>query len=425
MKKIGESLPEFDKENLPEKQPASKPVRIDKNLQKELFPSSHDGIVYNERNIEAISHFLFPHSRAHGIEDVRTLETNDDGAISVHSVRGKWHYTHSVGLTMLACMKWFQEHPRPDGIFSAHFSDICRLRGLNPRNSGNRQKIKKELEALSAVLQEWKYSFDKNGHPVSLRHFSFFTQYGYDGSDKGKSDNFNRKFTAKWHPVIVASLLRGYINPTAYDTLMKIKNDMAGSWFRYIDSKISVSNRKTMNHNSPLVLKILGNTGIRYSKPHNRKQVLETLKKHCHGAKLSSGDLYQIKIKRTADGKDFKLVSWTKKDSFSIPTKPRFKVVNRDKDLVNYLADLIVEVAGEDNNMQWYRKISRHYPQQMIHTAISEFRDATHRKNIAHRGKFFTSVLHGLAHRSGVEWIGKECNELCSLRPENQLDLSV
>lgn len=433
MKKIGDIVPEFEQNTEGNSTTPFDVVRIDQNLQTDLFPSGHDGIVYNERNIEAFTYFLFPHARAEGIKGVRKLELEDGKTISIFPAMGKGHYTHSVGLTMMACMKFFQDNPRPDGVFEAHFSDIIRLLGKNPKNGSSIRDVKAHLEILSDTTQDWKRSFHQEGAPTSsLRKFRFFTQYGYDPSEKGKGDNrnFNRKFVAKWHPVIRDNLLRNYINPVAYDSLLRIKNDLAGAWFRYIDTMLSPSDRKVTNHTSQKVVDLLQMKSVRLRKPANRRKVLETIIKHCHGTKLSSGELYQAKVKRTANGKDFKLVSWKKKAGFSLPTRPNFRIVNTDQNVVDSLTIEIVELTGEKTSEKWFRKLCKAYSENIIRQAISMYKDATHKQNIANKGAYFTTTVHIAMHnveqhsKKGYEWIGEGgCDQHCSYRPENNLDL--
>lgn len=384
-----------------------------------------DDIIFNEKNLEAWAHLLFPHAKTKGLTKTRTVNIGSS-QIAITPLAGSKAYTHRTYMTLLAVFLMWYRNPNPDGEVEGHLNDIVRIKKQSTKSPKNRDSVYEDLDCLSGTATDWIRSFDINGKPMSLERVHLLCSFEYQkGVSEKDGSSFNRKFKCKIYPEILARLKEKKINPIAYESLLNINRDMAGIYFRYIDSKIALkSDGKPWEWNSFIFFKELGfMENPRYKEKAYRKIAVTKIAKEINGKHLSSGATLRASVHETADKKDIKIRHFVEQPTFTFNNKKSYPIVNKDADLVSYLADEIADVVGQkDTAMKWYRKIAQHYDQTLIFRALGLFKEAkeTNRTPIETEGGLFSYFVHRLAHEMGYDWIG-ECTATCELRPENQL----
>ncbi|WP_419799633.1 MAG: hypothetical protein ACNI26_08335 [Terasakiella sp.] len=144
---------------------------------------------------------------------------------------------------------------------------------------------------------------------------------------------------------------------------------------------------------------------------------MEKLQSQLNGLELSTLQKLSFEIRESADGADWKCVC--KANGERGKTKPSLPVANKDDDYQAYLADEIGKVVGAmKENRDLYMCFARFYSDNMIFRALGEFKELkAGKQDIKSRQKYFTAIMHRLAHSVGKDWI-KPCGAECSLRPK-------
>lgn len=384
--------------------------------QRDLFPRPSEGIVFNGRNLERMAHQIFPHSRAQGVkDDVREIQVGE-GFIRIKAIPSTGHYTHKVQETLLACLKQWQHNANFEGEIWVTMSDLCRLKGLKPTGE-NIVLVKKHLNILYDTVQDWIRSYDVNGQPTDMMKFRFLSEFSYtDGTKRGDVSNFDKKVYLRFHSLLTADMVAGNINPVAMATLLSIKNEMAASWFKYTDTRITQNHVGRISGRSMIGKLMLSEK--RYSRPSRRYELLNTLRDHCHGRTLSDGRTYQCFIEKTADGKDYMLVERAGEEIVRFKPRRQVPVVNHDDIQVQVLAQDILDVVGNTQNIQWYRFIARHCSQNTVYRALSEYKESVRVTTPISPGAYFTKILRVILESMGEKWIANDTDN-----PSSQKDL--
>jgi len=83
-----------------------------------------------------------------------------------------------------------------------------------------------------------------------------------------------------------------------------------------------------------------------------------------------------------------------------------------------YLSQLILEVCHDRQSLGWYRKVVRLLPEQVVHEALSQVKEAQQLGRIRERpGAMFTDLIKRKAVELGIEF-GREIRNEESKVPE-------
>jgi len=232
----------------------------------------------------------------------RTADGKETGVLTTHHFK-----------LYLALLELWEKAGRPVDS-RVHFTVLRILKQLGITDSGsNYETIKRRLMNLSQIPLTFIDSFylsDRESFsslkPFQILSYLDIYERRYNTKEKGQITRGYGEF--RFHDNILISLINNYSHPLRLDVITGFKKhrDMAILLYTYLDrqlafkSKYEVGLEKLFDHLD------LSQIQIRY--PAARKQKIEPVLDEIRGKELSTGILSHAQIRKTADGKDYKLV---------------------------------------------------------------------------------------------------------------------
>lgn len=274
------------------------------------------------------------------------------------------------------------------------------------------QQFQREIKNLTGVRYTWEWAFadDRKNVLQLVEDMHILSGSAYLRKDiRLKEQKFEVLHRVQFHDLILKNLLAGRTKPVELETFLSISNGAAASLYMRLDL-ILADKTHYERRSAKLFEKDLALTSERYKKRYLRKAKLKELITQLDGKNISTG-LLQLSLAETADQTDWKLVAR------KVPHRQKVIPAESTKpmSLINDLVSEIYNTVGQGDRMRLWESLARTYPENLIRQAVSEFRvDAP--ENLTHAGKFFTAIVHRLAHQRGLPWI-KECGDNCKHRP--------
>lgn len=166
--------------------------------------------------------------------------------------------------------------------------------------------IYKALERLKVIPIIWEDSFyqkESNTTERMVRYFNILDELVI--FERRAGDQLYLAFSSfKLNNRIISNLLNNHTKPLYLDEIVKFKKEISVLLYRYIDLVMADKNyfeRRTQALFSDLELS-------EYKYPSKRKQLLSPVLEELEGAELSTGMISHANLKKTTDGKDWKVV---------------------------------------------------------------------------------------------------------------------
>jgi hypothetical protein len=383
-----------------------------------------DKLVRPELNTSKFADFIFPPSHANNLYKSRSKEWNitlPDGtegraSLKVSPPEGIKSPTHQTYKILLALFDLWHKKRSADGTLTCSLRDICSR--LHIKMTGKAaQAVVKELDVIRGAYLSWKFSFTNNrGEGQSLRPMNILEDFQYDEWTP-KEERFKSRVSIKFNKNIQRNLEANKTKPINLSVLRSIKGEIASVLYTRLD--IILSTRDRYERNTKGVFSDLQIDSEKYRYPSRRKAKLTPIVKELNGKRLSTGHVLSLSLEKTVDHKDWKIVCT--RGSMQIPREAVRSIspVN-ETDLAEYLAEEIGAVVGDlETHRKLYTMFARYYNQNLIYRAIGEYKE-TATADVHYPRRFFTAIVHRLAHEQGKEWI-KPCGKDCKHRPENRL----
>ncbi len=204
--------------------------------------------------------------------------------------------------------------------------------------------------------------------------------------------------------------------PVNWTTRKSIKTQIAKTYYNRLDN-ILAQNTIYIRTGKNLVTDLLL-TPSRYKFKSQRKELVEKLRTNLDKKRLSNLKIIQATIEETVDKKDYKIIFKSINDKKIKQYKCKLPIINKDKDVIEYLVDHIGSNIGmEKENRGLYITFAKHYSENLIFRAVAEFKEliSINPKKYKDKQKYFTSIVHTTAHKMGREWI-LPCDKNCHLR---------
>lgn len=381
-----------------------------------------DKLVRPELNTSKFADFIFPPSHANNLYKSRTKEWNiflPDGIkgsafLRVSPPEGFKSPTHQTYKVLLALFDLWHEKRSADGSLTCSLRDIANI--LHLKMDGRlAPALVKEMDILREASVTWKFSFiNDKGEGQSLRPMNILDDFQYDEWTP-KAEKFKSRVYIKFNKNIQRNLEANKTKPINLSVLRAIKGEIASVLYTRLD--IILSTRDRYERNTKGVFSDLQLDSEKYRYPSRRKAKLIPIVNELDGKRLSTGHILSLSLERTVDHKDWKLVCT--RGSMQIDRKTARSIPSTNEPgLAEYLAEEIGAVVGDlKTHRQLYTTLARFYNQNIIYRAIGEYKEAA-TSDVRYPRRFFTAIVHRLAHEQGKEWI-KPCGIDCKHRPEN------
>jgi hypothetical protein len=212
--------------------------------------------------------------------------------------------------TYYALIEHHQANRRPDNV--AYFS----LRGLAKslaKKWGSRtiETLTDSLTRLRANTIVWQNSYHDSETGKTHETLDFFNIVTdlkiVTTKQNGHTTRAEGYF--KLNDSIIANLDRNHTKPVLLDVVLGFKSEVAQILYTQIDRILS-RDISTYEKRTKELFEDLGLEGKKYAYPGGRKQLLEPAIAELESAPLSNGaTIASVKLEKTADGKDYKLVA--------------------------------------------------------------------------------------------------------------------
>lgn len=387
-------------------------------------------VIRPEANLEKWQSFIFPHPKAAGLADERVHsydvklpdERDVKASISVNPANGKTSTTSRSYDVYLAIVAIWDDRGLPEEPFLTSIREILKMMTV-PLNGKWFRIVEEELERLYTTTFKWRFAFHGDKKHESVAHQQILETYDYtsfqDRADQ--SDKFDRVLRIRLDAKLRNNHRNKRTNPILWSERKSITSSIAKVLYGRLDTFLY--RRGTYERRAERLVDDLFLTKSRYKYVSQRKILLEKLKQQLDGRWLSTQRRLKISIQETSDQKDLKLVckSINVKE---ISVHNNLPVVNKNKDHIKYLVDLIIEgVGGDRENYRLYEVFSTYYSEQMIRRALGEYKESSEylkSQDELSRKKHFTVTMHRIAHDVGRSWI-KNCKDDCKYRKKNSL----
>lgn len=317
-RRSGEYLKSFFKRYKEESYPHLPPSGPEKDL---VIKESQKAIVRSELNLERNAIFTVSTYKGDSREIV-SQEKTEGGIIERKIIVGKTKEGMETGvLTIthfkiyLALIELWQKAGRPvqEPVFFSIHQLIKRL-GLT-KSGRTYDQIKRGLYGLRQIPIEFIHSFYSNmGNFRSLEPFTILNHLKiFEKDAEGHAEfQFDR-----W---IAESVLQDYVHPLRLDviTSFKRKKDLAILLYTYLDRNLAFRMKFEIGLTRLFETLDLSQNYVRY--PSDRKRMIEPVLDELRGTALSTGTLSYLKVGRTKDGQDYKLIC-RKKHPTELPDK--------------------------------------------------------------------------------------------------------
>ncbi len=388
-------------------------------------------IIRPEENLERWSNFIFPHARTRGLEEIRVKSWDialADGreataSISIQPAVGEKGYTYKAYDVYLALVAIWNNKGQPDDPFNTSLREIARRMDV-PENGHWMKIINEELSTLYKTTLTWTLSFKADKERLTVKNQHVLETYDFSTLEERAelTNRFEQVCTVRFDQKIRNNLRELRTIPVNWTARKSITSPIAKVLYNRLDNILS---KHSYYERTALFLVLdLSLTESRYKYKSQRKQLLNTIVKQLNGKRLSNLSILVVSLEETADKKDWKLVVKTRSDKKE--RKPTYKlpIINKDPDEREMIIERIGSIVGDlDKNYKLYNVFSLYYSINIINRSLGEFKELTSiNKSIKNKSKYFTSVLHAIAHKMGREWI-KDCGPECKYRPNNNIDL--
>jgi hypothetical protein len=393
-------------------------------------------IARGDVNLKRFGNFIFPHHRTKNLNRRREFispVTLDNGRTATQRiviepvVDGRAYTTFTQRVYYALVLLWY-ERGTPDGWVRFSFRELARKLNIKESSWGGSivTRLRRELDSLRKTNIDWFLSFESAEKQRSTeRGFHILEEYEADSREQKLADGrtaFEIDCAVRFNARILSNLQTVKTAPLNFTALLSIKSSVAEMFYVRIDSILAQRPSYELTSIKALRELELEDSAEYVRNTSKRKQLLERIARDIDRKPLSTGDIVIAHVERTADGSDWKIVCRRERatEQDLQPDRTTLPVVNKDKDYVAYLADEMANGVGyREENAELYKKLARHYPDNLLFQAISEFK-ADRPSSLKNPGGFFIDLLHRLVHKHGREWI-KDCGPDCSRRPGNSL----
>lgn len=403
--------------------------------QQTLLPTSKEelrNIVASEANYDRWSNFLFPHTKAKGLDDKRSKEVTFTtkqgdmitGLIEIRPDVGGRCFTTTTYDVLLALMKLWRNRKMPDEPIKVTLREIARELDLKV-NGRVTAMIADELRRLSRNTITWQFVFRTyDNETTTLEDQRILDTFRYTEKKARLAGMDYEPFVlVRFSEHIRKNCRENVTIPVNLSARKSIRSSVAKCVYSRIDNILI--KQRTQENTASYIVEHFELNKSRYKHKSRRRELCEQIAKSLNGVETSRPGIFlQVTVAETSNKDDWKCIFTTNSDEDLPETATpvlRLEVVNNEADQQFLIEEMGRVVGAVRENERLYQRFAMHYSMDHIHRALGEYRELIERNpNISNKPAYFTSLMHSVAHRLGLEWI-KPCDANCKYRPENQL----
>lgn len=295
----------------------------------------------------------------------------------------------------LALLELWDKAGRPV-LEPVHFTILRVLKRLGMKDSGEEyRRLKRWLRDLRQIPISFIQSFyiPKKGEYRDLSDITILNHLRiYERKEIGRQKKIRGYGEFRFDDYIIEGLINNYVHPLRLDVIKSFKKhkDLAILLYTFIDRNLAFKDEFEIGLERLFEILDLSQKHVR--KPYDRKKVLDPVVKELQGKELSIGVLSYIRILKTMNDKDYKLVCHK---------KPFFPP--KDNGKKEALVQEMIEVLGDEKSRAFYQLVAEKCPEDLIYRCLSEVKDSyltgSLKKN---KGAYFIFLIKKYVRERGI-----------------------
>lgn len=408
-------------------------IILSKTTQLELFEPTE--IVRPDVNIGKWSGWIFASPWAKDLSSGKehVWDTVYEGhevraSLMIRPINGRKRPTTTSYRVFLALIQLWEASGKPeDGVINFSARQLAHMLEYKSFNSDTAQRLHEHLDILSNTSLSWTFSFEtEDGVSEQYSDMNLLESQAYKDQRFFKGDKaFQRRQSVRLNRDLVLNMLAGKTKPINYKEFISIRNDSSANLYTLLDIYLS-KKRHWQRRARALIYDDLEFSGVRYEQRRLRHAKLKEFVAELDGKDLLNGKL-KLKIEKTVDGEDYKLVA---EKIPRITKRKRIppKLANPETD-IQYIVDDIVMGLNDafgsrvpKDSKKTFAVLARWYDRNLLFQALSVVKADMRGKIKKSPIKAFMYQVHVMAHERKLPWI-RDCGSNCRYLPESRESL--
>jgi len=319
-----------------------------------------------------------------------------------------------------ALVKLWEEagRPGPDESVSFSLHEVGKILGIAWSGRTHRE-IKESLLRLRGLPITWISAFYRKDTDTTEELLELFTILSelkiYERRKGGKLQAGYSQF--RFNERLVLNLLGNYTKPLYLNVILNLEKEVSVLLYLHLDL-VMADKTHYARRTGELIAELDLSGDYRY--PSYRRRVLEPALKELEGVELSTGKLTYAKLQKLPGGQDWKAVF--KKEPRPLAgeshrarreplpsagrrrTRQRASVPEKDLFEIEALVNEMIAVTEDPKSRQFYTKVARRCPADLIYRVLSEVKEEWHEGLIrTTKGAVFTDKLKRYCKERGIE----------------------
>lgn len=261
-----------------------------------------------DRNLEKWPLWTPSKSRSEGENaPARVIQRNDNHRVTIRPAAGLGDLNTEDQRTLAGLFRIWDLRGRPVGKIPFTLRELSRV--LKKKWGGETYKgLQQSLLRLRSTTIEWKSAYvDGEFNEALNKVYPFNILADLELATKTQSGKLvGEGGYFRFHDLIFKNLRLNYTKPVLLDTLIRFKSETAQILYTHFDLMLFGRNR--FERRSKELFEDLGILSARFKYASKRKQRLEEAIKELIGVPIPTGRIKDVRIEKTVDGKDYKVV---------------------------------------------------------------------------------------------------------------------
>jgi hypothetical protein len=314
-----------------------------------------------------------------------------------------------------ALVKLWEEagRPGPDEMVTFSLHELGRILKLGWGGKTHRE-IKESLLRLRGLPITWISAFYRKDTDTTEELLELFTILSelkiYERRKGGRLQAGYSQF--RFNERLVLNLLGNYTKPLYLNVILNLEKEISVLLYLHLDL-VMADKTHYARRTGELIAELDLSGDYRY--PSYRRRVLEPALKELEGVELSTGKLTYAKLQKLPGGQDWKAVfkkeprvlpraGSGKASSGRLPTGRRRSVQEKELFEIEALVDEMIAVTEDPKSRQFYTKVARRCPTDLIYRVLSEVKEEWHEGLIrTTKGAVFTDKIKRYCQERGID----------------------
>jgi hypothetical protein len=223
----------------------------------------------------------------------------------------------TVGFTHLGCLttedqkvyyaliRIWEEDGRPE-VLCFSLRRLAKVLG-RPWCGKTAKALSQSLLRLQATPFSWVNSYYDSTKKEAFKHLkAFHILIDLEIAETEVNGHITKQASCcKFHDLIDQNIRNNHTKPILFDTIVSFESGVAQMLYKHID--LMMADKLHWERRTKLAFEDLSLEGKDYGKPSVRKRILEKVCQEINGCPISTG-MIKISIRKTEDGKDYKIV---------------------------------------------------------------------------------------------------------------------